>query len=64
MRILPQWEVERRKRPFSLIYPDRSQLPVRTRALIDFLKAEAKALLPAETEGGRQGEERAELEAI
>jgi len=64
VRILPQWEVERRKRPFSLIYPDRAQLPVRTRALIDFLKAEAKALLPAETEGGRQGEERAELETI
>lgn len=54
-RILPQWEVERRRRAISLIYPDRANLPVRTRGLIDFIKAEAKTLLPTEIDGGRQG---------
>lgn len=63
-RLLPQWEVERRKRPFSLIYPDRAQLPVRTRALIDFLKAEAKTLLPAESEVEGRAAARQEVTAL
>ena len=63
-RLLPHWEVERRKRPFSLIYPDRDKLPVRTRALIDFLKAEAKTLLPAETESESRSSARAKAAAI
>ena len=64
VRILPQWEVERRRRAISLIYPDRAQLPVRTRVLIDFIKAEAKTLLPTEIDGGRQGAGRAKVMAV
>ena len=48
VRLLPEWEVVRRKRPISLITPDRAHLPAKTRALIDFVKAEAKAYLPSE----------------
>jgi len=47
-RLLPAWEVERQRRAISLITPERAHLPAKTRALIDFIKAEAKAYLPGE----------------
>jgi DNA-binding transcriptional LysR family regulator len=48
VRLLPDYTVVRRERPISLITPDRAHLPAKTRALIDFVKAEAKAYLPRE----------------
>ena len=48
VRLLPDWELERRRRAISLITPDRAHLPAKTRALIDFVRDEAKAYLPGE----------------
>ena len=45
VKLLPDWEIER-KRPISLIFPNRMRIPAKTRALIDFIKAHIKDYLP------------------
>ncbi len=45
VKLLPDWEFER-QRPISLVFPNRIRVPAKTRALIDFIKANVKDYLP------------------
>lgn len=47
VKLFPDWDFEK-KRAISLVFPDRIRIPAKTRALIDFIKANVKHYLPEE----------------